>query len=514
MFRRQLSDFAAEIEAHIALEADRLQQEGMSAQDAWDTARRRFGSMTQTKERYYETTRQPWPEHIGQDVRYAARLLARSPGFAVAAVLTLALGIGANTVIFSAVDKLALHPLPFPEPSRLMSIETRNDTWQHGEAWTSRLDFDDLRQHTLSFQAMAGISPVWSVVMTGQGAAERLENLYVSASFFPLLGVQPFLGRGFFPSDDRAGAPAAAILSYDFWQRRFGGNTGMLGQKLTLDGNVYTVVGVLPANFFYPGEPVAGKASVIEVWMPLASNQLYDSARGLRFLKVIGRLKPGVTAEQAAGEVRRVGEGLASQFAATNRGYEMTAYPLEEQAGGQVRPLSALLLGAVGLVLAMACVCVGNLLLVRASGRHREIFMRVALGASRTRLCMQLLIEGFSIAACGGVAGVVLAQAGLKLLIAAAPASLVGSREMALDGRALLFTAALVLTSAILASLPPAWRMLAGWKLARDCAKRRTASPAAITVCARRWLWRKLVSRSRCWWARVCWCVASGASWT
>ncbi len=456
--KRPLDDFSAEIEAHIALEADRLQREGMSPQDALDAARRRFGSVTQSKERYYERTRRPWLEHMMQDVRYAMRQLRRSPGFAVAAVLTLALGIGANTVIFTAIDQLALHPLPFRDASTLMSIETRKSA--SDEAWTSRLDFDDLRRSVKSFTSLAAISPVWNVVMTGRGDGERLEALYVSSSFFPMLGVPPGTGRGFSDADDKSGAPGVVILSHEFWQRRFGGDPALLGQKLNLDSRTYTVIGILPAGFFYPGEPMAGTANVIDVWMPLAANQIYNSPRGLRFLKVIGRRAPGVSPLQANDEVRRVGAVLASQFASTNQGYEIGARSLEEQAGGQVRPMAALLLGAVGLVLAMACTSVANLLLVRAAARRREIFMRVALGASRVRLLLQLLVEGSLLAACGGVAGVALAAAGLKLLIAAAPASLIGSRAMTLDVRALAVTAAFALASAIFTSLPPAWRMI------------------------------------------------------
>jgi macrolide transport system ATP-binding/permease protein len=290
---RKLSDFSAEIQAHIRLEADRLRAEGMSESDALEAAQRRFGNVVAAQERFYEHTSQPWLEHLLQDLRYAARLLMRNPSFTIAAVLTLALGIGANTAIFTAVDALALRPLPFSDPSRLMSIETRKVDQAEIEPWTSKLDFDDLRRQTRSFSAIAGISPVWNVIMTGQGDAERLETLYVSHSFFPILDVKPKLGRGITPEDDRAGARPVVVLSHEFWVRRFGGDGSILGRQLALDGGVYSVVGVLPRGFQYPGEPVAGKASTIEVWLPLSANPLDTTPRGVRYLKVIGCARCG-----------------------------------------------------------------------------------------------------------------------------------------------------------------------------------------------------------------------------
>jgi len=396
-----------------------------------------------------------------RDVHYAARFFARNPGFGAIAVATLAFGIGGNTAIFTMVDAVALRSLPYPQPSRLAAIETRKAQQPEIEAWTSALDFFDIRDQSSTFATMAALSPVWSVILTGRGDAERLETLYVSADLFPMLGVSAEIGRTFLPEEDRRARPSnVVILSHSLWQRRFGGDRNVLGTSVSLDGGVYNVIGVLPAGFRYAGEPLAGTASEIDAWFPLSANPLAGSVRGLRFLKVAGRMKPGVSLEQSEEEIRRIGTRLAERYPDTNRGFVYSAQPLSVQVTGRFRGAMMLLLSTVGFVLLMACANVANLLLARASARLREISIRTAMGASRFQLLRQLLTEGFVLAVAGGITGLGVAYGALRLLLRTAPATLVHGAEVALDGRALLFTSLAVLLSTLLAGLPPAWRMV------------------------------------------------------
>ncbi|HLK65325.1 MAG TPA: ABC transporter permease [Bryobacteraceae bacterium] len=398
-----------------------------------------------------------------RDIRYSLRFLLRNPAFTAIAVATLAFGIGGNTAVFTLVDAIALRSLPYRQPDRLIAVETRKAQQPELEAWTSALDFFDIREQATTLSSLAGISPVWNVTMTGRGDAEQLETLYVSADFFPMLGVNATLGRTFLPQEDnRTHAANVVVLSHAFWEKRFGADRKVLGTNIVLDGSTYTIIGVLPTGFRYAGEPLAGTSTEIDAWFPLAANPLVGSARTLRFLKLVGRMKPGVSLAQSQDELRRIGTRLAEQHADSNRGFADDAQYLETQVTGGFRVAMLLLLGTVGFVLLMACANVANLLLARASARQREISIRTALGASRFRLLRQLLTEGFVLAALGGAAGLGVAWLGLRFLIRIAPSTLVHAGEVSLDGRALLFTFMAILVSASLGGLPPAWRMVRG----------------------------------------------------
>jgi putative ABC transport system permease protein len=396
-----------------------------------------------------------------QDIRYSSRFLRRNPAFAAIAIATLAFGIGGNTAVFTMVDAVALRSLPYPEPGRLLAIETRKASQPEIEPWTSALDFFDIRERAQSFSSVAAISAVWNVVMTGSAEARQLDCLYVSADFFPMLGVSASLGRTFLSEEDnRTQASNVVLLSHSFWQRQFAGDRGIVGKTLVFGGSNFTVVGVLPRGFRYAGEPIAGTASEIEAWFPLSANQIVGTVRSVRFLKVIGRLKSGVSGAQAADEIHRIGRALADQYPDMNRGFVDSVQPLSAQVTGRFRVAMLLLLGTVGFVLLMACANVANLLLARASSRQREISVRAAMGASSFRLVRQLLTEGAVLAMCGGAAGLLVALAGLRFLVRSAPATLIRAGEVSLDARALLFTTAAVVFCALIAGLPPALRVV------------------------------------------------------
>jgi putative ABC transport system permease protein len=459
-----------EIVDELALEIEQVYGDAMAGgageEEAMQRAMQRLGDWQSLGARIDSAERGgfggKWTSGILHDVRYALRTMGKNAGFAAMAVMTLAFGIGGNTAIFTLVDAVALRNLPYRDPDGLMAIETRKTQQPEIEPWTSAPDFADFRKQSRSFETAAAISPVWSVVMTGRGTAQQLDALYVSAEFFPMLGVEAAVGRTFLPEEDVNGKPSAvAVLGYDFWQRRFGGRSDAIGERLTIDNGSYRVIGVLPRGFRWAGEPVSGTATEIQVWFPLADNPLAGAARMVRFLKVAGRLKQNVGIAAARDETRRIVSGLAEQHPDTDRGYECDIRPLREQAAGRVRNSMLLLLGTVGFVLLMACANVANLLLARAVARQREISVRVALGASAWRLLRQLLTEGLVMAGAAGAAGVPMAYGLLRALTAMGPEDLMRAHSIALDGRALAFTCAAVLFCGVAAGVPPALRMVA-----------------------------------------------------
>ncbi|HEY1340638.1 MAG TPA: ABC transporter permease, partial [Bryobacteraceae bacterium] len=466
-----------EIIAELALQLEQAYAEALASGAAPAEALRRaqsqfsdWGSLAREINRAEQQP--PRPEPIAapggaltgfwNDLRYAGRFLRRNPAFGAVAALTLAFGIGGNTAVFTMVDTLLLRSLPYPGAGQLMAIETRNIQQPEIEPWMAALDLADIRERTRAFSAVAGISPVLNAVMTGGAQAEQIETLAVSANFFSLIGVKPLLGRTFVPAEDGRGGGNVAVVSYAFWQRHFAGGRDAVGKSLILAGSPVSVVGVLPADFQYAGEPLAGTASSIDVWMPPFSTGLATTPRSVRYLKAIGRRKAGVSVEQARNDIRRIGAALSTEYPETDRGLSYDTRPLISQVAGRLSVTMTLLLGTVGFVLLMACANVANLLLARAAARSREIAVRVALGASAFRLVRQLMTESLAVAAAGGAAGLLTAWGGLRFLTAMAPVTLTGARAVRLDVRALLFTVGLVLLSSLLAGLPPAWRLVRG----------------------------------------------------
>jgi predicted permease len=463
----RLPGAAAEIQAELTQHLEQAHAEALTSgqreEEAIAWAESRFADWRTLGREIADSKRRSRPfSGATQDLRQAFRFFHVNPGFAAIAIATLAFGIGGNTAIFTMADALALRALPYPASDRLMAIETSWPRQREIEPWTSVLDFFDLRSRARSFSDTAALSPVWSDILTGAGPAERLETLYVSSTFFPMLGARAELGRVFTAQEDGGlrGKPVA-VLSHLFWERRFGARRDVVGSAITLNGAPFTVIGVLPRDFRYLGAPLAGTTSEIAVWMPLADNPLIGTLRGVRFLKAIGRLKPGETPAAGAAEIRGIGQSLQHDYPATNNDVSMDAIPLTARISGAHRLTALLLLGAVGFVLLMACSNVASLLLARAAGRRKDVAVMAALGASRYRILRQLLTEGLVLAAAGGAAGWLLAWGGVRVLTAVAPPGLLPD-ALHLDWRALAFTAAAVLICALAAALPPAWNALGG----------------------------------------------------
>jgi putative ABC transport system permease protein len=338
------------------------------------------------------------------DIRFAFRKLIKSPGFTFVAIITLALGIGVNSAIFSVVDTVLLRPLAFPKPDRLAMIWGTDVTQPNSQETDSFPDFYDYRAQSKSFSAMAGFSRA-GTVLNGVGEAQELRGVAVNGDFFEVMGMQPLLGRGFSASEAKLGQPNVIVISYGLWQRAFGKNPKVVGQQLNFTGRKYTVLGVMPKGWKFPVE--AETSDFIEPLEPLVAAQVPE--RGSHFVHLIGRLKPGVSADQATAEMKPIGARLAREYPDTNTNRSVFVRPLLDDIVGDVRPALLILLGAVALVLLIACANVANLLLARAAARSREIGIRAALGASRLLIVRQLLAESFLLALLGGAAGLVLA---------------------------------------------------------------------------------------------------------
>jgi putative ABC transport system permease protein len=456
LFRREsvLQDIEEELRVHVEMETETNIKRGMPPDEARAAALKSFGNVGRNTELGYDIRGGGWLETLWQDLRFGARMLLKQPGFSLIALLTLALGIGANTAIFSVVNAVLLRPLPYREAERIVAIQELN---KEGKlARVTPANFLDWRAQQTTFASLAAISTRRAnLALTSE--AERINLAVVSANFFDVFGLHAERGRLFAAADEQAGHAPVVVVSHSLWQSRFGGANDLVGRNTTLDGKSYTVVGIAPQGFQYPDET--------EAWLPplrLApeANERMDVTqdRGFGYLSAVALLKPGVSLAQAAGEMETITARLRRQYPDTNNPRFNRVVSLQKHLVGETDTMLWLLFGAVCFVLLIACANVANLSLARAAARQKEMAIRAALGASRGRVIGQLLTESTLLALAGGALGWMLAVWGVELMTRLLPRDFPRLREISLDWRVLLFTLLASVSTGILFGLAPAWQ--------------------------------------------------------
>jgi putative ABC transport system permease protein len=448
-----IEDIEEEIRLHVEMATEANIERGMRPEEARRTALMSFGNLGRVKDLAYEVRGGGMIETFLQDIRYGVRVLARHRGFTAVAVLTLALGIGANTAIFSVVNELLMRPLPFRDAERLVMLWEISSEGRHQNS-TSRANFRAWREQSTAFEGMAAFSDQ-RLSLSGGGDPEEVSVQFATPELFQVLGVEPILGRALMPEDARPGTPDIAVLSYAIWQRRFGGNPGVVGQPITLNGVPYTVVGVLPAGFQWHIRKKSSTGRPAEIWTVLTMPTSGPATNG-RFLSTVGRLKPGASLEQAEAEIKTIAARLEQDAPNFNTGWGAEVIPLREQFVGNVRTALLILLGAVGFVLLIACANVANLMLSRAAAREKEIALRTALGAHRLRIIRQLLTESALLSVLGSLLGLVVAWWGTRALAAISPRDLVNLQGVGLNLPVLAWTLVISLLTGIIFGLAPA----------------------------------------------------------